>query len=148
MGLPGLAYFTGIADAGWTAFGLILGTYINWKFIAKRLRVYSEIAGNSITIPDFFSNRFHDTKKILMTISALIIFVFFCIYVASCFVSCGKLFNTLFDVDYVTWMIIAAIIVFAYTFIGGYLSVCTTDMIQGILMCIALIVIFIGSING
>lgn len=148
MGLPGLAYFTGIADAGWTAFGLILGTYINWKFIAKRLRVYSEIAGNSITIPDFFSNRFHDTKKILMTISALIIFVFFCIYVASCFVACGKLFNTLFDVDYVTWMIIAAIIVFAYTFIGGYLSVCTTDMIQGILMCIALIVIFIGSITS
>lgn len=146
MGLPGLAYFTGCSAAGWTAVGLILGTYLNWKFVAKRLRRYSEIANNSITIPDFFSNRFHDKKKILMTISAIIIFVFFSIYVGSCFVTCGKLFNTLFGIDYILMMILAAIIVFAYTFMGGYLSVCTTDLIQGILMCCALCVIFVGSI--
>lgn len=146
MGLPGLAYFSGCANAGWTAVGLILGTYFNWKFVAKRLRRYSEIANNSITIPDFFSNRFHDKKKILMTISAIIIFVFFCVYVGSCFVTCGKLFHSLFGVDYITMMIIAAMIVFVYTFFGGYLSVCTTDLIQSILMCCALIVIFVGSV--
>lgn len=146
MGLPGLAYFTGCSSAGWTAVGLIIGTYFNWKFVAKRLRRYSEIANNSITIPDFFSNRFHDTKKILMTISAIIIFVFFSVYVGSCFVTCGKLFHTLFCLDYVTMMIIAAFIVFAYTFMGGYLSVCTTDLIQSILMCCALFVVFVGSI--
>lgn len=81
-----------------------------------------------------------------MTVAAIIIFVFFSIYVASCFVTCGKLFNSLFGVDYLTWMIIGALIVFAYTFIGGYLSVCTTDFIQSLLMCFALVVVFVGSV--
>lgn len=146
MGLPGIAYLSGVSEAGWIAVGLLLGTYLNWKFVAKRLRRYSEIAGNAITIPDYFSNRFHDKNKILMTISAVIIFIFFSVYVGSCFVTCGKLFHSLFGVSYTTMMIFAAFVVFAYTFMGGYLSVCTTDLIQSILMCGALAVVFIGSV--
>ena len=146
MGLPGVAYFTGASDAMWTAIGLAIGTYLNWLFVAKRLRKYSQVANNSITLPDFFSNRFHDKKNILMTIAALIILLFFCIYVGSCFVTCGKLFATLFGLDYATMMILGAIIVFLYTFVGGYLSVCTTDLIQGMLMVSALVVVFVGSV--
>ena len=92
MGLPGVAYFTGASDAMWTAIGLAIGTYLNWLFVSKRLRKYSQVANNSITLPDYFSNRFHDSKNILMTISALVILLFFSIYVGSCFVTCGKLF--------------------------------------------------------
>lgn len=146
MGLPGVAYFLGASDAMWTAIGLAIGTYLNWKFIAVRLRKYSEVANNAITLPDYFSNRFHDSKSILMTIAALLILVFFSIYAGSCFVTCGKLFSTLFGLDYATMMVIGAIIVFLYTFIGGYLSVCTTDLIQGSLMFFALATIFIGSV--
>ncbi len=146
MGLPGVAYFTGASDAMWTAIGLAVGTYLNWKFVAKRLRKYSEKAGNAITVPDFFSNRFHDNKHILMTIAAIIILIFFCIYTGSCFVTCGKLFSTMFGWDYATMMVIGAIIVFLYTFLGGYLSVCTTDLIQGSLMFFALATVFIGSV--
>lgn len=146
MGLPGVAYFTGASDAMWTAIGLAIGTYLNWKFVAKRLRKYSEVANNSITLPDFFSNRFHDKKNILMTIAALIILLFFCIYVGSCFVTCGKLFATLFGLDYATMMVLGALIVFLYTFVGGYLSVCTTDLIQGSIMICALVIVFVGSV--
>lgn len=148
MGLPGIAYFTGASDAMWTAIGLAIGTYLNWLFVAKRLRKYSEVANNSITLPDFFSNRFHDKKNILMTIAALIILLFFSIYVGSCFVTCGKLFATLFGLDYSTMMILGALIVFLYTFVGGYLSVCTTDLIQGSIMICALVVVFVGSITA
>jgi sodium/proline symporter len=148
MGLPGVAYFTGASDALWTAIGLAIGTYLNWKFVAKRLRKYSEKANNSITVPDFFSNRFHDGKHILMTIAALVILLFFTIYTASCFVTVGKLFATLFGWDYPTMMVIGAIIVFLYTFMGGYLSVCTTDLIQGTLMFFALATVFIGSVTA
>lgn len=148
MGLPGVAYFTGASDAMWTAIGLAIGTYLNWKFVAKRLRKYSEKANNSITVPDFFSNRFHDHKHILMTIAAVIILLFFSIYTGSCFVTCGKLFATLFGWDYATMMVIGAIIVFLYTFMGGYLSVCTTDLIQGMLMFFALGTIFVGSVTA
>lgn len=109
MGLPGLAYFCGANEAVWTAIGLAIGTYLNWKFVAKRLRKYSEVAGNAITIPDFFSNRFHDKKNILMTIAAVIILLFFSIYVGSCFVTCGKLFATLFGLDYATMMVLGAL---------------------------------------
>ena len=146
MGLPGLAYFCGANEAVWTAIGLAIGTYLNWKFVAKRLRKYSEKAGNAITVPDFFSNRFHDTKHILMTIAAVIILLFFTIYTASCFVTVGKLFATLFGWDYGVMMVIGAIIVFLYTFMGGYLSVCTTDLIQGMLMFFALATVFILSL--
>ncbi len=148
MGLPGVAYFTGASDAMWTAIGLFIGTYLNWKFVAKRLRKYSEVANNSITVPDFFSNRFHDKKHILMTMAAIIILVFFCIYTGSCFVTCGKLFATLFGWDYTTMMVLGALIVFLYTFMGGYLSVCTTDLIQGAIMFFALATVFIGSVTA
>lgn len=146
MGLPGVAYFTGASDAMWTAIGLAIGTYLNWKFVAKRLRKYSQVANNSITLPDFFSNRFHDKKNILMTIAALIILLFFSIYVGSCFVTCGKLFATLFGLDYATMMVLGALIVFLYTFVGGYLSVCATDLVQGTLMVSALVIVFVGSV--
>ena len=146
MGLPGIAYFTGASDAMWTAIGLAIGTYLNWKFVAKRLRKYSEVAGNAITLPDFFSNRFHDEKRVLMSVAAIIILIFFCIYCGSCFVTCGKLFATLFGLDYTTMMILGALVVFVYTFVGGYLSVCTTDLIQGTIMVCALIIVFIGSV--
>ncbi len=147
MGLPGLAYFTGASDAGWTAVGLAIGTYLNWKFVAKRLRKYSVKAGDAITLPGFYSKRFHDDKNIVSTIAALIILVFFCVYVGSCFVTCGKLFNTLFGLDYLTMMCLGAIIVFLYTLIGGYLSVVATDFVQGMLMFFALIIVLVGSIT-
>lgn len=147
MGLPGIAYFTGASDAMWTAIGLAIGTYLNWKLVAKRLRKYSEVAGNSITLPDFFSNRFHDEKRVLMSVAAIIILLFFCIYCGSCFVTCGKLFSTLFGLDYTTMMILGALVVFVYTFVGGYLSVCTTDLIQGSIMICALVIVFVGSVT-
>lgn len=147
MGLPGVAYFTGASDAGWTAVGLAIGTYLNWKFVAKRLRQYSVAAGDAITVSGFFSKRFHDGKNILATVSSLIILVFFCVYVGSCFVTCGKLFHTLFGFDYATMMVIGAIIVFCYTLVGGYLSVVATDFVQGVLMFFALAVVVIGSLT-
>ena len=146
MGLPGVAYFTGAADPLWPAIGLALGTYLNWNLVARRLRRYSVVAGDAITIPDFFSKRFHDDRNIVSTIAALIILVFFCVYVGSCFVTVGKLFSTLFGWDYHLTMVIGAAIVFAYTIIGGYLSVVVTDFIQGLLMFFALAVVFIGSV--
>ena len=146
MGLPGLAYFTGVADAGWTALGLAIGTYANWRIVAKRLRRYSVAAGNAITIPEYFSKRFGDTKNVLSTIAALIIIVFFSVYVGSCFVTVGKLFDTLFGFDYHLMMILGALVVFAYTVIGGYLSVVATDFIQGVLMFFALAVVFVGTV--
>ncbi len=146
MGLPGIAYFLGASNAMWTAIGLAIGTYLNWKFVARRLRKYSEVAGNAITLPDYFSNRFHDEKRVLMSVAALIILVFFCIYCGSCFVTCGRLFTQLFGLDYATMMILGALVVFAYTFMGGYLSVCTTDLIQGAIMICALLIVFVGSV--
>ena len=147
MGLPGLAYFTGAAEAGWTVIGLALGTYLNWLIVAKRLRRYSEKAGDAITLPGFYSNRFHDNKNIISTIAAVIILIFFCVYTGSCFVTCGKLFNTLFGMDYTLMMVFGAIIVFLYTMVGGYLSVVATDFVQGCLMFIALVVVLVGSIT-
>lgn len=146
MGVPGLAYFYGASDAMWTAIGIAIGTYLNWKLVAKRLRKYSEVANNSITLPDYFSNRFRDDKKILMTIAALVTLLFFSIYLGSCFVTVGRLFSTLFGFDYAAMMVVGALVVFIYTFVGGYLSVSATDLVQGTLMFVALIVIFVGSI--
>ena len=114
MGLPGVAYFTGIADAAWTAIGLALGTYLNFLLVAKRLRIYSaEI--NAITVPEFFSKRFKDDKKVLLGISALIILIFFIPYTASGFAAIGKLFNSLFGFDYMISMLIGAAVVILYT---------------------------------
>ena len=147
MGLPGLAFFTGAGEAGWTAVGLAIGTYLNWRFVAKRLRRYSVVANDSITLPGFYSNRFHDSKNIVGTIAAVIILLFFCVYTGSCFVTCGKLFHTLFGWDYSVMMVFGALIVFMYTMVGGYLSVVATDFVQGCLMFFALLVVVIGSIT-
>lgn len=143
MGLPGVAYLKGFGEAGWTAVGLIIGTYLNWKLIAARLRKYSQVANNSITIPDFFSNRFRDTKHILMTISSIMIIVFFTVYTASGFSACGKLFNSIFNADYHTAMIICGLVIVAYTFIGGFLAASTSDFVQGILMSLSIIIILV-----
>ncbi len=148
MGLPGVAYWYGLADAAWTAIGLAVGTYLNWLLVSQRLRRYSAISGNAITIPDFLSNRFHDKKKILMTIAALFILVFFTVYSASCFVTCGKLFGTLFGFSYHSMMIIGAIIVIIYTFLGGFLAESTSDFMQSIIMICALVIVFIVSITA
>ena len=141
MGLPGVAYLTGLADAFWTAIGLAIGTYINWLVVAKRLRNYS-VKTNSITIPEFFSNRFREDKKILMALSALIIIIFFVPYTASGFAACGKLFGTIFGVDYHVAMVISAIVIVGYTCVGGFLAASTSDLIQSIIMTIALFVVF------
>ncbi len=148
MGLPGVAYLTGCAEAGWTAIGLAIGTYINWLIVAKRLRVYTQKCGNSITIPDFFSNRYRDSKKILMGISAAIILIFFIPYTASGFSACGKLFSTLFGINYHLAMIISAVIIIAYTSVGGFLAASTTDLIQSIVMTLALIILVIFGIDA
>lgn len=145
MGLPGLAYLSGFGEAGWTAIGLAIGTWLNWRIVSVRLRHYSHIAGNAFTLPDFFSNRFHDGKKILMTISALFILVFFTVYTASGFVACGRLFNSIFGFDYVTMMLVSAAIIVVYTAVGGFLAESTTDFIQGLLMSFSLIVIMGGA---
>ena len=143
MGLPGVAYWCGVADAAWTAIGLAAGTYINWLITSKRLRRYSEKAGNAITLPEFFSNRFHEKNKIVMTISALFILVFFTVYAASCLVTCGKLFSTLFGFDYVPMMIVGAVFVLVYTIIGGFLAESASDFMQAIVMITALVIIVI-----
>lgn len=143
MGLPGLAYASGICDPGWTALGLIIGTYVSWLIVAKRLRNYTEHS-NSITLPDFFANRWRD-KKILMGVSAVIIIVFFVPYTGSGFAACGKLFNSLFGIDYHIAMIVAALIIISYTCFGGFLAASHTDLIQSIIMTIALIIaVFLG----
>lgn len=143
MGLPGVAYISGMGEAFWTATGLAVGTYLNWKIVATRLRKYSQVSGNAITIPDFFSNRFKDEKKIIMILSAFIILFFFTIYVATGFVACGKLFNSIFGLDYTLMMIISAAVILVYTAVGGFLAESTTDFIQGILMCISLTIVLI-----
>ena len=147
MGLPGLAYLTGGAEVGWTAIGLAIGTYLNWLIVAKRLRVYSHKCG-AITITDFFSNRYKDDKKVLLGISALIILIFFVPYTASGFSACGKLFNSLFGWNYHTAMLISAVIIIAYTCTGGFLAASTTDLIQSIVMTLALVSILIFGISN
>ncbi len=146
MGLPGVAYWCGLADAAWTAIGLGLGTYLNWLLVSKRLRRYSEVAGNAITVPDFFNNRFHDKKKLIMSVAAVFILVFFTVYAASCFVTCGKLFSAIFGLPYLPVMIAGAVFVVIYTFLGGFLAESVSDFMQGIVMIIALIAIFVVSI--
>lgn len=138
MGLPGVAFWFGLSDAIWTAIGLAAGTYINWLVVAKRLRRYSTLAGNAITIPEFLSNRFKENKKIIQATGSLFILVFFAVYAGSCFVTFGKLFSTLFGMQYQIVMIIGALIVIVYTFLGGFLAESATDFMQGIVMIVAL----------
>jgi sodium/proline symporter len=143
MGLPGVAYFTGLSDAAWTAIGLGAGTIINWMVVAKRLRRYSEVAGDAITLPEFFNNRFKDTKNILLTLTALWILVFFVVYAASCFVTTGKLFSTLFGYSYGSMMIVGAAFVLFYTAVGGFLAESASDTMQATVMILALALVLI-----
>lgn len=147
MGLPGVAYWCGLSDAIWTAIGLGVGTYINWLLVAKRLRRYSTVAGDSITIPDYFSNRFREKRKVLMTIAALFILVFFTVYASSCFVTVGKLFSTLFGIKYQYMMIAGAAFVIIYTFLGGFLAESVSDFMQGVVMIIALCTILVVGVH-
>lgn len=147
MGLPGVAYLTGIADATWTAIGLAVGTYLNWLIVAKKLRRYSQKL-NAITIPDFFSKRYNDDKNILTAIASVIIIIFFIPYAASGFAACGKLFNSLFGIDYLLAMLLSAAVIIAYCTLGGFLAASTTDLIQSIVMTIALIVVIVFGINN
>ncbi len=140
MGLPGLAYLAGL-PAVWIAVGLALGTWANWVFISKRLRNYTEVANDSLTIPDFLKNRFHDEGSAMNLVSAIFIFIFFLIYTSSGFVAGGKLFETVFGISYFWSLIITAGVVVAYTFLGGFMAVCWTDFIQGIMMFLAIVVV-------
>lgn len=149
MGLPGVAYWCGLADAAWTAIGLAVGTYLNWLLVSKRLRRYSVRANNSITLPEFFSNRFHEKKKVIMTLSAAFILIFFTVYAASCFVTCGKLFSSLFGTSYVSMMILGAAFVLLYTILGGFLAESVSDFMQAIVMVAALtVIVIIGVVNA
>ncbi|MBQ6707719.1 MAG: sodium/proline symporter PutP [Clostridia bacterium] len=138
MGLPGVAMLTGLAEASWTAIGLAIGTYINWLIVAKRIRIYTG-KFNAITIPEFFSKRFGDNKNILSLFAALFIIVFFIPYTASGFSACGKLFSSVLGVDYMTAMLICAAVIAIYCILGGFLAASTTDLIQSIVMTIALV---------
>ncbi len=147
MGLPGVAYWFGLSDAIWTAIGLLIGTYLNWLFVAKRLRGYSVVADDAITIPDFFSNRFHEKNKVIMVIASLFILVFFTVYASSCFVAVGKLFSTLFGTNYQLMMIIGALFVVSYTFVGGFLAESASDFMQGIIMFFSLLVVMVAGVS-
>lgn len=147
MGLPGVAYLSGMADAGWTAIGLAVGTYLNWLIVARRIRLYTHRLG-AITIPEFFSKRFGDEKRVLTGIAAVVILIFFIPYTASGFAACGKLFNSLFGVNYVTAMVVSGIVIVAYTSLGGFLAASTTDFIQSIVMTVALIVMVLFGVHA
>ena len=140
MGLPGVALIAGLAEASWTAIGLAVGTYINWLVVAKRIRLYSTKIG-AVTLPEFFSKRFGDNAGILKIIAALIIIVFFIPYTASGFSACGKLFESIFGIPYMTAMVVSGIVIVLYTALGGFLAASTTDFIQSIIMTIALVVV-------
>ena len=146
MGLPGVALVSGLAEATWTALGLGIGTYVNWLIVSKRLRNYTQKL-DAVTVPEFFSKRFGDKKNILAAIAALVIIVFFVPYTASGFNACGTLFSSLFGVDYFTAMIISAIVIVAYTTLGGFLAASTTDLIQSVVMTVALFVVVLFGIS-
>jgi sodium/proline symporter len=140
MGLPGLAYLAGF-DAVWLAAGLILGTWLNWRFIAAPLRVRTEQLGDSLTMPDYFERRFDDRSRILRTLTALFILVFFTFYASSGFVATGRLFESLFGMHYHDAMVWGSVVMLAYTFFGGFLAVSWSDVLQGTLMFFALILV-------
>ena len=146
MGLPGSVYLAGTGEV-WIAVGLLIGTILNWYIVSARLRKYTIVAGNSLTIPSFFQNRYRDTKGVIKIVSAIIIAVFFTVYTASAFSSGAKLFATLFSGEdnynsvYIIGLCIAALVILVYTFMGGFKAVCTTDFIQGLLMLVAILAV-------
>ena len=140
MGLPGALYIAGISQV-WMAIGLILGAWANYLLLAPRFRLYTEIAGDSITLPDYFENRFADKTRLLRLLSAVVIVVFFTIYTASGVVAGGKLFESVFGLDYLFGLMLTVSVVIVYTLLGGFLAVSMTDFVQGIIMFLALIVV-------
>ena len=145
MGIPGLAYLSGVADASWTAIGLAIGTYLNFLLVARRLRRYS-VELDAITIPSFISKRYGEKKPIIMGIASLIILVFFVPYVASGLAAIGKLFNSLFGWNYMLSVIVGAIVIISYTSVGGFSAVATMDLIQSVIMTVALSIIVVFGI--
>ena len=153
MGLPGLAYLGmgSTVDAFWTAVGLACGTLLNWLFVAKRLRKYTEISGNSITLPDYLGNRFKDKSGRLRMISAIVLLVFFIVYTAAQFNAGAKLFTVVFGqygLTYQNALIIGALVIVCYTFLGGFLAVCWTDLVQGLLMFAAIVIVPVIAIGN
>ena len=146
MGLPGLALVSGLAEVGWTVIGLAIGTYLNWLIVAKKLRKYSARI-NAITIPDYFSKRYKDNSRLIMAVAALMIIIFFVPYTASGFAACGKLFGTLFGIDYHIAMVVSAIVIVGYTSLGGFNAASMTDFIQSIIMTAALIIVLVFGVN-
>lgn len=140
MGLPGAVYVAGTGEI-WIAVGLLLGTILNWYLVAGRLRKYTIKANNSLTLPEFFSNRFHDKKNILKIISSIFITIFFLVYTASAFTAGAKLFNSVFGLDYHIALAIGALVIVTYTLFGGFMAVCVTDFIQGLMMLAALMIV-------
>ena len=147
MGLPGAIYISGLVEA-WIAIGLTIGAWLNWKFVAPRLRAYTEVAGNSITIPSFLDHRLQDTSRLLRIVCGLIILVFFTFYVSSGMVAAGKFFESSFGVEYVVGMLLVAFITILYTFFGGFLGATLTDVAQGLLMLAALIAVPIVAVTS
>lgn len=141
MGLPGSIYLVGVGGDGWCALGLFIGTALNWLVISSRLRNYTIRANNSVTLPAYFENRFHDGRRILMTVSSVTIVIFFLVYCASALAAGGQLFESIFGVDYRLALTIGAVVILIYTFLGGFFAVCITDFIQGSLMLVALLAV-------
>lgn len=141
MGLPGAIYLVGVGGDGWCALGLFIGTTLNWLVISSRLRRYTIRANNSLTLPAYFENRFHDNKRVLMTVSSITIVIFFLVYCASALAAGGQLFESIFGVDYKISLTIGAAVILIYTFLGGFFAVCVTDFIQGMLMLVALLAV-------
>lgn len=146
LGLPGAMYLGGMGEI-WIAVGLAIGAYLNWQFLAARLRMYTEIANDSITLPDFFENRFRDKSKSLRIISALVILVFFAFYTSSGLVGGALLFEASFGMTYTQALWIGALVIISYTFLGGFLAVSWTDFFQGLLMFLALVIVPIRAIS-
>lgn len=147
LGLPGYAYLSGM-ESVWLGIGLAAGTYLNWKFVAKKLRQYTQVAGDSITIPVYFENRFRDKSHSLRIISSILILVFFLLYTSSGLVAGGKLFNTVFEIPYQQALLIGALVIITYTFLGGFMAVCWTDFFQGTLMVCAIALVPLAAMKG
>ena len=147
LGLPGYAYAKGY-EAGWIALGLLIGTYVNWRFIAARLRIYTAALGDSITLSEYFENRFNDRSRILRIVTAFFILVFFLFYTSSGLVAGGKLFESVFGLPYLWAVLGGALAVIIYTFLGGFMAVCWTDCVQGLLMLLALVIVPAIAIAG
>ncbi len=140
MGVPGFAYLAGL-NAGWIAIGIAIGTWANWQFVAARLRRYTELAGNALTLPEFLQNRYHDTSNLLRIVPAIFILIFFILYTSSGFVAAGKLFETVFGLPFQYAIFLGAGSVVFYTLIGGFLAVSRTDFIQGVMMFFAILIV-------